>query len=82
MKTLQVLQLTVSEADRLLSRVRNASILRTYGIDITTTPSNNKMPMQDGTLVDAVYVFVTAETEVQAGIGKGWLIAIDEGISK
>lgn len=82
MKTLQVLQLTVNEATHLLNRVRGASVLRTYGIEITTTPSDNKMPMQDGTLVDAVYVFVTAETEIQAGIGKGWLLAIDGGIQK
>ena len=78
MKTLQALNLTKSEADRLVRRVRNSSVLRTYGVTVKLEPGDRMLVGSE--MVDGVSVVVEAETDVQAGIGKGFLIAVSEGI--
>ncbi len=76
----QVLAVTlpVSDAEALLSRVRNCRTFITYGIEVYTV-SAEPMVMYNGETRDAVNVMVRAETDMQAGIGKGYLIAHARG---
>lgn len=82
----KALWLTKSEADRLIKRTFGCSTFITYGIEVYTVDAE-PMPVinpVDGTVTKtpAVNLMVRAETEMQAGIGKGFLIALSEGISK
>lgn len=72
--TLTACQLPESEAHALVAKVKNANAFMVYGIDV------NLGPCEDGE--DApkrLAVNVTAESPVQAGIGKGYILAIVGG---
>jgi hypothetical protein len=82
----QVLHLTVSEAENLLRRVRNCRTFITYGIEVYTVTASKQAVINpvtgEVTEEDGVNVMVRAETDMQAGIGKGFLFAVYEGIGK
>lgn len=74
----QALHLTVREAERLLARVHKSRFLRAHGCEVYTTPAP---PIDvNGSPVPAVYVMVRASSDLDAGAGKGFLVAISEGI--
>ena len=75
------LHLTASEATRLLKRLENSSFLRTRGVEVYTVPSESVI-MNDGSKVDGVTVMCRAETDMQCGMGVGFVVAISEGVHK
>lgn len=69
------LWLTKEEAVILLNKVQGCPTFITYGVEVYMVPAGS-MPMPDGSVKEAVNVMVRAETEMQAGIGKGFLLAL------
>lgn len=74
----QALHLTVREATRLLARVHKSRFLRAHGCEVYTVDA----PSIDvnGVPVASVYVMVRAPSDLDAGAGKGFLVALSEGI--
>lgn len=77
----QALYCTASEAQTLLRRLQGAKFLMTYGVEVYTVPAE-PMPMENGSKVDAVFVMCRAETDMQCGMGVGFVTAISEGLVK
>jgi hypothetical protein len=75
------LHLTVTEATRLLARVKGARYLHNRGIEVYMVPSEPVF-MHDGPKEDGVNVMVRAETDFACGVGVGFLVAVSEGIQK
>ena len=73
-----VINLTETEAKRLLARVKNSAFLHNRGIEVYTVP-HEPMIMNDGSKQPAVTVMVRAETDKACGIGVGFLTALSEG---
>ena len=76
------LHLTASEATRLLKRLENSSFLRTRGVEVYTVPMTEPFVMNDGSKVEGVTVMCRAETDMQCGMGVGFVVAISEGVHK
>jgi len=75
------LHLTKSEGERLLKRLENSSFLRTRGVEVYTVPSE-PFVMGDGSKHEGVTVMCRAETDMQCGMGVGFVVAVSEGIHK
>lgn len=75
------LTLTLTEAERLIARVRHARFLADRDIAVYMQPAD-PMVMEDGTSQLAVYVKVDAPSPMAIGMGIGFLVAISEGIVK
>lgn len=74
MSTSRVHAVTVSvpEAERIMHHPETKRICYTYGIDLKTEPSSNKGPNGE----PWVSVMVEADTDKQAGIGKGFVLGM------
>lgn len=77
----QALYLTATEAPYLLRKLQGSKFLMTYGVEVYTVPAE-PMPMADGSKADAVFVMCRAETDMQCGMGVGFVTAVCEGVSK
>ena len=75
------LHLTVTEATRLVARVKGARYLVNRGIEVYLVPSEPVF-MHDGAKEDGVNVMVRAETDFACGVGVGFLVAVSEGIQE
>jgi hypothetical protein len=73
MKTLTVAHVTTAEAEHAIKRWGNSPTMLTYGVEIFTEEAEPVVLDADHWL-PGVFLKVRAETDVQAGIGMGFLL--------
>jgi len=74
-----VLHLTKTEADHLLRRLAGSSYLIARGVEVYAVPDEDFV-LSDGSRHPGVTIMVRAETDVQVGMGHGFVTAISEGL--